>query len=217
MIRSLATAVVLTTATLLSSAAYADSILVQPGDFTGSRSIGNGLEGTGDWADSFEIAWEITFDANTSLYTYAYTLSNAPSHFTLEVSENFGEAEFTFIGDTDGPRTFSPGDDGNSNPNLPGDIFAVKFDEEQATYTFTTDRAPIWGDVYGKGGRGPGTAPDDWNTVWNTGFGTDPGSAPFTNWIATPDTVTTQIPAPAAFGGGLVLLGLATLRRRRLA
>ncbi|MCX5660272.1 MAG: VPLPA-CTERM sorting domain-containing protein, partial [Planctomycetota bacterium] len=87
-----------------------------------------------------------------------------------------------------------------------------------ATYTLVTDRAPVWGDFYTKDGVAGGLGA---NTAWNTGFGTDAAAdaTDFTNWVATPDTVS-AVPVPAAAWMGLVTMGIAGLSgvaRRRTA
>ena len=50
---------------------------------------------------------------------------------------------------------------------MPGPVHGIKFeaaggaDLTTATLSFDSDRVPVWGDFYAKGGQG---------TLWNTGF-----------------------------------------------
>ncbi len=225
-------------------------ILVLQSDWTGSRSTpsGNGLVGLSKWADDpsggLKVSWNISLSGG--IYTYAYTFLDRDgtaidpnvSHFLLEVSPTFTLANLlsknftavapqTYTKDPLSPGNTSPGGNG-ANPNLPADIFALKLDTGSdsvgGTYTFTTDRAPVWGDFYVKDGSGGKGKPA--NSAWNVGIGTDPvlngtyANTSFLNWIPTPDTVSslTAVPEPSSLVscaiGGLVGLGLAWRRRR---
>jgi hypothetical protein len=202
-------------------------------------------DGWSDANGGFRISWNINFNSSTGLWTYVYTLSDKNggnptpdvSHLIIEVSDTFTAANI-FSGTTAGyelnsyagtggsastPCTASgPGSAGlnNGNPCLPGSGFVngLKFDPASGgltTATVVTDRAPVWGDFYVKDGapRSGVVA-----TAWNLGFGTDPssGAGPFTNWIPTPDTLSTVVPEPAAVVLlGTVLLLFAQLIRKR--
>lgn len=211
----------------------------------------SGVVGNGRWAPGTEgglkISWEITFAAG--IYTYSYTFENADgsdinpdvSHWILEVSpiitdDNVSTFIFGANATVVGPQTWTPdpatpgstlpGANGG-NPNLPAALYGIKFDTgsdnvDDATYTFQSTQAPIWGDFYAKDGVGvtgsgpPGPA----TTAWNTGIGTDPTDSTrvFTDWIPTPDTVTTGvIPEPSSIALlGTVAGGVAyALRKRR--
>jgi len=213
----------LAAAALLAGSASADSVLVNPSDFTGIRSTANGtLNATGNQAgEGFTLTWDISFDNNTNLFTYTYSFFRLPqlqptadsnpgnyigdpvgiSHFNLETSLNFPGAGVI------------PHDQGQSNAGQPSDLFGLKFEDEDEEDIFfaelITDRVPVWGDVFGKKGKGG---------FWNAAFGTDPTeqTSDFSGWVATPDTqtTTTVIPTPAAIGGGLLLLGVMAFRRR---
>ncbi len=197
---------------LMASASAAD-IYLTPGELTGSRSTAanGGLVADGNQATGgFELSWVIDFGVtNSDKWTYVYTIKRLAgslvgiSHFNLETSLNFDHPDH----DAKVLVKNHPG-----SPTQPADIFGIKFDFEASKYTLVTDHAPIWGDVYGNKGTGG---------FYNIGIGTNPtaGDSPFTNWIATPDTVktppTTVIPTPAALGAGLMLMGLIVARRQR--
>jgi hypothetical protein len=203
---------------------------VAAGDLpTGSRSTpaASGVVAADGWAvgqGGFKISWNIFFDG--TFWNYSYTITNADgtaldpglSHWILEVSpvitddnvEDFiFDTNFPLVGpqlweaDPLSPNNTSPG--GNmGNPNLPADLYGIKLDTGQATYTFKSTQNPVYGDFYAKDGRPGGF--DIPATAWNTGIGTDPSEGgPFSHWIPTPDTDRVEvIPEPAS----VLLLGL---------
>lgn len=162
---------------LAPSVGLAVLVPVGPADLTGSRSTpdASGIVafgasiGTGIcWSHpngGFKILWNIS---QTGLnWDYSYTVSNASggalskglSHWILQVSDTITEANLDdHIWDlshsiaSDDPRTYDPGDPGNSNPDLPAAIYGIKLDGGGLTaplgFTFTSDRRPVWGDFY---------------------------------------------------------------------
>jgi len=212
---------------------------------TRTTDAGGGLVATGSWtAAEGGILLTFEVDFNGSEWSYKYTFANRNgsvplaqnvSHLILEVSENFTNDNISL--DLD-PDTFSPGDP--SNPNLPADIFGVKIDggalDATGSITFTSDRAPMWGDIYLKDGKF-GTAGNQVDTTaWNTGFGTDAipldlpldaasiaaGNASnwsnFADWIPVPDTTSTVIPEASslvAWGICAAFGAFVAYRRRR--
>jgi hypothetical protein len=207
---------------LVPMSVYADSI-VAPQDYTGSRSVGDGLTAAGCWDGEtvcggrtpnpgFQIAWNIVDNGMDWIYSYTFStssghaLSKAMSHWLLEVSPTFTVndiSEITLNGSpltlqSGDPQVYKPGQMGNSNPGLPDDIFAIKLNgiaSGSLVFQFTSPRQPVWGDFYAKSGS------DTW--VYNSGFGetVDPDHA---DWIPTPDTVArVQNPEP----GSMILLG----------
>ena len=227
---------------LLAAHAMAGMIDVSGEDLVSSRSTPEsaGVVGLGKWKPTnggFDISWEISYSEGVWTYSYMLldadgsTLSPDASHFILEVSPSItadNAAQYIFntnfdVGDLEGPalwtadpnspNTTSSGGNGG-NPNLPADLYGVKFDVGLERYTFQSTQSPVWGDFYVKdGGKPPAVA-------WNAGIGTDPdeSTTDFTAWIPVPDTeqgVQPQVPEFSTLA--LLALGLAgvALRARR--
>ena len=204
--------------------------------YTGSISSGDGLYGTAAWSSNASLSWLVEYDEYDNLWTYTYTFSvkrKSPSHEIIEVSS--GDSPFTkdniysATQGYEGPKTYTSG---GSNPNMPGDLFGIKWDlgGEGMTdkWTLVTDRQPMWGDFYSKDGKDGGA----WVLAYNTGFGHDTESTIRNGnafdaetgwaWALVPDTdggvpPQEQVPEPTTFlmfGGGL--LGLALFGRSRI-
>jgi len=227
------------------SASTLASVIVDPADYTGSRSTPplSGVVGYDGWSNDeggFKVEWTITHEL-TGLWSYTYTFSDKNalpppnpdvSHWIMEVSpfitmDNMSNY-FTFAdpslvkgaewwtADPNSPNSTSPGAN-NGNPNLPADLYGIKFDFTDSTYSFLSSQQPVWGDFYAKDGRHT----DMVATVWNTGIGTDPvPGGSFINYIPTPDTlpgVFVPEPGTAVLAIGAVLAGAYARRRRRRA
>lgn len=202
--------------------------------YTGSlsNSVGSpapGVVANGVWDNSStSFSWTVK-DVGTNpggflIWEYSYTLSVGNqgniSHFIVELSPGFTTGDLlTELTNTE-IGTF--GQQGNSNPGIPGDIFGIKFDKRTSTtetVTFQTLRAPVWGDFYAKDGKAGGVD----NYVYNAGFSDADPVAPAANGsvgnhILRPDT-TVKPPAevplpPAAWLLGSALLGLVAISRR---
>lgn len=191
--------------------------------YTGSlNGGGGGIIGAGAWASSSTVfSWtiqDIGTQGGSVLWKYDYTFtvpSKNISHVLLEVTNPSVLADFTNFTSTpdDGPKTFTPDGNGNSNPSMPGNLYGMKFSSSNSTslsFSFNTTHSPVWGDFYAKDGG---------VFAWNSGFlAADPTSAPsdssIHDKILRPDGLT-AVPIPAAiwlFGAGLV--GLVGVRRK---
>ena len=225
------------------SASTLASVIVDPAEYTGSRSTppASGVVGYDGWSESqggLKVEWTITQEPS-GLWSYTYTFSDENalpppnpelSHWILEVSPFITTANMsdyfifsdpsvvkgaeTWAADPNSPDSTSPGAN-NGNPNLPADIYGIKFDFSDWTYSFVSSQQPVWGDFYAKDGRHT----DEVATAWNTGIGTepDPGGS-FINYIPTPDTqsgVLVPEPGTAVLAIGAVLAGVYARRRRR--
>jgi hypothetical protein len=228
---------------LLSAGLQAALVPVTSTDYIGSRTTPStsGVVASDGWDEAnggFKIAWDISFNATTNLWTYVYTLSDKNggipatpgiSHFIIEVSDTFTSAN-VFAGSTGGYELNGYGGSGwnasnactatspSGNPCLPGSGFVKGLKWDQTTATLVTDRAPVWGDFYAKDGTPKSGVVA---TAWNLGFGTDPSGSVFTNWIPTPDTTSfppNVIPEPATVMLlGTVALVLSQVIRKRMA
>lgn len=177
-----------------------------------STDTGGGIQATKDWSgsgnDGFQLSWNISL--NNGLFHYVYTISGENdrnldkdlSHFILQFSESFKSSDYL---DSKGNpvsgivvTNYSSTSQGNSNPNMPGTLYGIKFagDGGKLTVDFYTQRAPVWGSFYAKSGKTQGVDV----TAWNTGFtstSTGPGEkvTNFTAYIARPDS-SLAVPEP---------------------
>jgi hypothetical protein len=190
------------------------------GELIGSRDSiitpSGGITATDGWAGgNFELSWVIT--PVNSHWEYVYTVSTAQkeiSHFILEVTEDGNP--FNTFGDTDafeGPKTWS---EGSGNPDMPNDIYGIKFDfgGSPVTYTIVTDREPVYGVFYAKDGRDDGDEVVAWsNALVSLTYRTDTGFST-NDFIVRPDSGSV-VPVPGAvwlLGSGLI--GLAGIRKK---
>jgi len=189
---------------------------------------GSWLGGTWFWHDDDDghcdqehpvtMTWAVSRNADMS-WRYEYELSvdgTDISHIIIEASENFTSEDIFNCSEYYEVKWYSPG---NSDPNMPGDVYGIKFDDLSGgteRIIFDSWRAPVWGDFYAKGGKKCGSA----SAAWNTGF-TDPdpdvvpSSGSQYSHILVPDTVTEPIPEPATVTLLGLGIGLAYIRRRR--
>jgi len=164
----------------------------------------------GAWADSaFGISWNISQDVSGN-WTYEYTFTNsapAVSHFILEVTQDDNPFNIYEISGTyDGPDTWA---ESTSNPGLPNAFYGIKFEDGLTTYTIVTDRAPVYGVFYAKGGRDGGA----WSDALNFPDYKTNGDLTKTDFIVRPNGNPVPIPA-AAWLLGSGILGLAGIRLR---
>lgn len=222
---------------ILAAVALSLASPVQAGlTYSGELSVDDGgLIAGGKYGSGTTLSWTVTNETESGLWRYTYTLevsgTKAPaiSHMIVEVSDGDPGPAFTQA-NLFSPTTNPTGWIGNiqiqtytsqqGNPGMPGSLYGVKFnaagdlDARTVTLTFESDRIPVWGDFYAKGGSN--------SMVINQGFSaddpTDPaGNGSYLNHVLVPDTMTMTIPSPGAvllvsFGTGLV----SWLRRRRM-
>jgi len=187
------------------------------GYLTGCLQEPTGLKdnpSTPAWNGAY-IAWQITPYPTHFHYEYTWsTTEKELSHLILGLSSNCKT-------DPDCITNFSAGasyqidtwgDEGGSNPNIPAPLWGMKVtpagNATSLTFSFDSNRVPVWQNFYAKDGS------DDQAPVYayNTGFGQTGTSY----YVAAPDTV---IPEPGFYG--VLALGLAGLymaaRRRSIA
>jgi hypothetical protein len=192
----------------------------------GSRT-GSFLDVGGNYTSSFNVAWSIT-DAGTSLlrYTYTFTGFGSPgiSHLIVGLSENCRQSLTCVLSPT--VRGTDAGDfeigtfaAGPSNPGLATSFYGVKIDTPQGvngqsgvTFSFLSDRMPVYGDFYAKGGSS--YAQNDGLLAGNR------LSGDVNLFVARPDGVVVPavVPEPgtvALLGAGLAGLAAAARRRRQ--
>ncbi|MBD3289892.1 PEP-CTERM sorting domain-containing protein [candidate division KSB1 bacterium] len=185
---------------------------------TGSIQYIDGITGliAGDgWNNSQTILqWNVNQNPDLT-WTYEYSFSSASpmiSHAIIEISPNFTTANI-LAGTTvyDELKTYTP-NQGNSNPGLYGDLYGIKWNGE-SSWQIITDRAPMWGHFYAKGGRTyaynsafPGFVDGGYNPALRPTFNID-NYIIEQGWVLVPDTESSVVPEP----GTLMLLGIGFL------
>ena len=203
-----------------------EHIPVFPEDWTSVRSTGpaNGLTGKGAYEDNdaVKLEWLVTaYEAGSPFkYQYTYTFSGTGfdaqggglSHFTLDISDDAFSATGQLKDGVIENAQFKEGEN-DWEPIKPGDFeasglldgitSAVKFDlggdTQPYAYQFDSNRPPVWGSFYVKGGLGEVAN----NALWQV----DAKLTEEINWIAVPNSEDTGviIPEPTGF---LVWLGI---------
>jgi len=221
--------IVLAFALLGVSSVYADIVDVGTSDlYHGNRNSGDGggIYATGPWADVFVLSWHIT-EYPSGTFTYEYTFSGLGdgvdahdvSSWILQLTPDI---DWTGVFDGVGGLVELPEvglfTQGPSYPDLPGDLYGVKFELVDGTLViqFETEYGPEWGSFWAGGGKyGQGKNKQD-VYAYNMYFGTDPAGTDFTNWI--PIDGVTYVPEPSTLilllsGTGL-LAGAARFKKK---
>lgn len=180
-------------------------------DLVSGRSEANGVTASAPWDADFNIDWVVTFDNNTNLWTYAYTITTDDrdiSHFVLEVTQpQQGAPAFQPAAGSDTVTSAQTWNDSPGNPDMPNDLYGVKFDfganGGPITYTIVTGNSPVWGVFYAKDGNYKGTAVTSWSNALNYADYKTNDSLTTADFIVRPNG-TELIPEPAS----LAMLGL---------
>jgi hypothetical protein len=178
-------------------------------------------------ASSGQLNWTV-IDNGDDTFTYTYTFTGfvkpGISHFTLDISEDAVSGETllpgvivnpTLNGD---PTSVVVGDPQHAQA-AGMDTSNVKFDEspdaDSVTYSFTSNRTPVWHDFYLKSGRD--------SEAYNTGLNNH-ASEDKIDFIPTPNSPTPNsaiIPEPSTvllFGFGILsIVGYVWHRRKKAA
>lgn len=205
---------------------YAVPVYGTEAALSGTRTVGDGLSGTGNFAASnVSLSWDIATNLDGT-FTYSYIVAGFQgirgggiSHFTLDLSDNYDHT--TVMNAT--LNGYSLGENvefGNFNePAQSGPYLitgGVKFDAGSdfvlehggsvangLVYSFVSTRIPVWATAFVKGGGGL----DPGNHAYTNGI-TNIASGSTNDFIAAPDSVSTPEPGTMLlFGAGLLGLG----------
>jgi hypothetical protein len=220
------------------SSTYTGSLTYNPSVVDSSDELAVGPSALVQWVGyTVGISWTVT-DADTShpgfpwKYTYTFGHDGSQyglSHVIIETSEGFSLSDITGLSgasiESIGPQTAMSG-----NPNLPEDMVSgIRFaplteGPLSMTWTFYSDRQPVWGDFYARCGGHAGQINYAYN--YNNTSGTESGFlSPDTDPTADPSTGTAanhyyyhmlrpdSVPEPGTLAL-LALGGLAVIRRR---
>ncbi|MGI5819118.1 MAG: hypothetical protein ACOX9R_13595 [Armatimonadota bacterium] len=194
----------------------------------------------GGWEPAL-LSWDVT-QVNSNVYRYEYTLEIAStaggdiSHMILELTDDDFYRDFTYpsmdmfnLERWDGQSwvPWAPilnvdkhkATIGGANPDMPTDMWGVKFDEltgMSITWRFDAYRLPVWGDFYSKDGGAPGAE----KYLYNAGFAlADPADPPsdgsINDHILRPNGRTPELAPSILMGMSMLPFGIAYVRGRR--
>lgn len=191
--------------------------------YTGSLSSPVGIIGQEAWLP-ISMTWNVTKNPDQS-YRYEYDFictGRDVSHFIIETSDNFTaddilEGSLIVYAGTLGDMYIQLHEPSAGNPDMPGDIYGIKFDDvsgRRVHFSFDSWRIPVWGDFYAKDGKAGGENVVAWNAGFSLPDPLDPARDGTIDYkILRPDTV---VPEPSALLGlGTLLTGAAGMFVRR--
>lgn len=162
------------------TAVPAMAVVSYSGSLTGPNGLGiaaptdGGIHNPWDSASTV-FSWDVTRTGGGWHYLYDLTVPTKNiSHVLIETS--LGATIDNLDGATSElAKLYQPGGPGDSNPDLPGDLFGVKFTPLTGTtdfvWAFDSVRSPVWGNFYAKDGTvGTGLDPHSNVVAWNEGF-----------------------------------------------
>lgn len=176
----------------------------ETGDLSSASSA---VTGTGAWLSDPDhpatVSWDISMSPE-GLWHYYYNFSVTNYDIGHVIIGTAGDFMSDDIMNQTGPVQIGMFGPGPSNPNMPCNIYGMKFDDVDGTAVsleFDSWRAPQLGDFYAKGGRAGHLG---WNTLWNA-WNVDPS-----NRILVPgpaDTTSPDLGTATAFVGGKTFVG----------
>lgn len=207
--------------------AMADPVYGTDADPSGVRTGADLVLGGNYAGDAVSVAWDIVFLGGTTWeYNYVFTGFRQPdiSHIILDLTDSAVlpvrggvpadpdvVTDITTNADDVGEVEFGAFGPAPSNPGFPAgqEIVGVKFNfsgESPLAISFQSNRAPVWGDFYLKGGSG--------SFAYNPGL-LDHTSMNVRDFIARPNGIVPEPASVVSMALGFGLVGLAAWRRSR--